>query len=158
MNEALQAASKKVFDGICRAMEALRYSYDSVSDRQIDFTVSGKDIPMRFSMAVSEERQIVALYSPLPFSVEAEKVSELAVALSSVNYRLADGSFDYDIPNGSVLFRMTANYLDSEIGIELLDYMIRCSVMTVDRYNDKLLMLSRGLISLDEFHQEIGFQ
>jgi len=158
MSEALQAASQKVFDTICRAMESLAYAYEAVSQRQIDFSVSGKDIPMRFSMAVSEEKQIVVLYSPLPFSVEADKVTELSVALCSVNYRLADGSFDYDIPSGAVSFRMTANYLDSEIGFELLDYMIRCSVMTVDRYNDKLLMLSRGLMTLDEFHREIGFQ
>ena len=158
MSEVLHTVSRKVFEEICRAMEALRYTYETVSDRQIDFTVSGKDIPMRFSMAVIEEKQIVVLYSPLPFTAETEKTAELAVALSSVNYRLADGSFDYDIPTGAVSFRMTANYLDSEIGIELLDYMIRCSVMTVDRYNDKLLMLSRGLVTLDEFHREIGFQ
>ena len=158
MNEAMQSASKKVFDTICAAMRNLQYPFGAVSEFEINFTVSGKDIPMRFSMEVVAEKQIVVLYSPLPFTVESDKVKELAIALSSINYRLADGSFDYDIPSGAISFRMTANYLDSEIGAELLDYMIRCSVMTVDRYNDKLLMLSRGLISLEEFHSEIGFQ
>lgn len=158
MNEVFEAASKKVFDTVCLALTALNYSYQKTGDGRVDFAVSGNDIPMRFSLAVSAEKQIVILYSPLPFTVETSRTSDFAVALSSVNYRLADGSFDYDIPNGTVSFRMTANYLDSEIGIELLDYMIRCSVMTVDRYNDKLLMLSRGLCTLDEFHAEIGFR
>ena len=157
MNDAIQA-SEKVFATLISAIEALGYTYEKKSERQIAFTATGNDIPMNFCVEVNCDKQIVVLYSFLPLEADKSVAGEMALAVCSINYRLADGSFDYSIPTGKIAFRMTANYRDSEIGKELLDYMIRCSIMTVDRYNDKLLMLSRGLMTLDEFSEEIGFQ
>lgn len=156
MNDAVNTASERVYKSVCEALLALGYPYTETGRSRLDFSATGHDIPMAFSVTVFDDT--VLLYSYLPFAVEASRTKDMAIAISSVNYRLADGSFDYLIEHRSILFRMTASHLDSEIGVELLDYMIRCSVMTVDRYNDKLLLLSRGLLSLDAFHEEIGFQ
>ena len=104
-----------------------------------------------------KKKEIVVLYSALPLAFEEPIRQVGAIAVSSANNRLADGSFDYNIKDGAVFFRMSASYRESKIGKELLEYMIRCSSMTVDRYNDKLLMLSRGILTLDDFIREIGF-
>ena len=47
-------------------------------------------------------------------------------------------SFDYNIRDGSITFRMTASYRESVIGEGLFNYMIDCAAATVDEFNDKL--------------------
>ena len=155
MSEVL---AKGVFDTLIDALSALGYTYDVKNALALSFTAGGNDIPMHFNVTVDADKKIVILSSRLPLTVEMASIEDMAIAVCAANYSLCDGSFDYFIPNKEILFRMTTSYLDSDIGVELLDYMIRCATMTVDRYNDKLLMLSRGLVTLDEFLDEIGFQ
>ena len=158
MNESTRITAREVYAILIETMRDMGWSYEERPGMQIVFSVQGSDIPMNFRMTVNENKETVVLYSLLPFQLEDEMKTVGAIAVCSANYRLADGSFDYDTESGSVYFRMTANYRESKIGKELLEYMIRCSSMTVDRYNDKLLMLSRGIMNLDDFYKEIGFQ
>ena len=76
---------------------------------------------------------------------------EGAIATCAASYGLADGSFDYDLSDGQITFRMTASFRESEIGEELLQYMVSCACVTVDEYNDKFLAIDKGLISIDDF-------
>jgi len=157
MNESTQVTAREVYETLLEAIREMGWSFEEKENMQIRFSVQGNDIPMNFSMAIHEKKEIVVLYSALPLAFEEPLRQVGAIAVSSANYRLADGSFDYNIKDGAVFFRMSASYRESKIGKELLEYMIRCSSMTVDRYNDKLLMLSRGILTLDDFIREIGF-
>ena len=74
-----------------------------------------------------------------------------SIATCQANYRLADGSFDYDFREGKVFFRMTSSYRDSLISQNLLEYMMACAAFTVDAYNDKFLMLAKGQMAIEEF-------
>ena len=76
---------------------------------------------------------------------------EIDSDISVINNNLVDGCFDYDLSDGTIIFRMTNSYLESEVSRELFEYMLFLSFTTVDEYNDKLMMLSKGLISLAQF-------
>ena len=65
--------------------------------------------------------------------------------------RLADGSFDYDITDGMIGFRLTYAFHDSVIGENLLQYMISWSLAVIDKYNDKFLAIDKGFLSLQDF-------
>ncbi len=157
MNDLPISTKESVLADLTAALNTLGYRYHVEKDGMIEFSLQGSDIPMSFEMLINDEKKIVLLYSVLPLTVTKEREKFASVAVSAVNYRLADGAFDYNEKTGMIAFRMTTSYLDSKIGVELLEYMIRSSAMTVDRYNDKLLMLSRGLLTEDEFNIEIGF-
>ncbi len=87
----------------------------------------------------------------MPFKVPEDKISEMAIAVAVANNGLRDGSFDFDVSDGKILFRMTACYIDSILGKELYRMMLIVSSNTIDRYNDKFLMLSKGIVSLEQF-------
>ena len=121
-------------------------------DLTITFGVSGDDLDMDFIVKVDAERQLVRLLSQLPVNfVTGGKLMEGAIATSVANYSLADGSFDYDILKGNVYFRMTTSYRSSVISPDALRYMINCAAYTVDKFNDQLLLVSNGAMSISEF-------
>ena len=147
--------AQSVYSGLCEMLDTkgLRYEKHD-SDMTITFTAVGNDIPMRFIVNVDAERGLIRLISPIPATFEGDKRIEGAIATSQINYGLADGSFDFEYETGKVYFRLTTSFMDSIISKEVGRYMIGCAGVVVDEYNDKLLMLSKGNLSLDEFFKK----
>lgn len=144
-----------VYKTLCTMLDEKDFHYERHDeDLVITFGMRGDDFPMHFVLNIDAERALVRLLSLLPVEFEGDKRIEGAIATSQINYRLADGSFDFDYKKGSVLFRMTSSYADSIISPEVLEYMIACASFTVDQYNDKLIMLAKGMIAIDEFFKK----
>lgn len=144
--------AKKTYDTLCKAIEKREWNFTKEEDKLlVHFGVSGEDIPMQFIMIVDAGRQMIRLMSPMPFNMDEDKRMEGAIASCVASFGMADGSFDYDITDGQIMFRMTASFIESEIGEGLFQYMISCSCAMVDKYNDKFLALNKGLISISDF-------
>ena len=79
---------------------------------------------MEFVMAVDADRQIVRMLSRLPFKFPSDKRVDGAVATSYINYKLADGSFDYDYTRGEILYRLMVTFIESIICGDLLWCMV----------------------------------
>lgn len=141
-----------IYNGMCDVLTASGLRYEKhEEDLVITFNAVGNDIPMRFILNVDADRELIRVLSPIPATFEGDKRLEGAIATSQINFYLADGSFDFDYENGKVYFRMTSSYIDSLISKEVILYMVACAGQVVDEYNDKLLMLSKGLLPIEEF-------
>ena len=108
-------------------------------------------MPMAFAIFCDAERQLIRLISFLPFNMSKEKIVEGAIATSLVNYYLSDGSFDFNLADGSIVFKLTSSFRDSLISEKLFEYMIDLSCVTVDKYNDQFLMMDKGKLSIEDF-------
>lgn len=155
-NEKQLQNAENVFNSICNMLNNINFKYET-SRREEDYviscTVNGDDIPMRMLIIVRPEREIVSLLSPMPFMTPEDKRVEMAMAVAVANYGIIDGSFDYDLNDGEIRFRLTASYIESLLGEELFKYMLFVSANTVDRYNDRFMMLAKGAMTLDQFVQ-----
>ena len=153
-DEKLERA-QRVFRGLCANLDAHNWKYQKDEERlRIDCKVSGKDIPMDLSLRVDANKQLLMLLSTLPFNVPEDRRLDLAIAICHVNDMLVDGSFDYDVTSGRILFRMTSSFVESEIGDDLFSYLVGCSCRTIDDYNDKLMKVSLGVMSVEAFIQD----
>lgn len=148
--------ARQVFRDLCKSLDARNWHYQEDVERlRIDCKVNGKDIPMDLSLRVDVDKQLLMLLSTLPFNVPEDKRLDLAIAISQVNDVLVDGSFDYDVKRGRILFRMTNSFIESDIGNDLFDYLVGCSCQTIDEYNDKMMKVSLGIMSVEDFIKEI---
>ena len=151
------SAAKNVYAQICNVLDVRGIKYDeSEKDLTISFLTRGEDIPIQIILIVDEERQLVRLISPMPSIFDEKTRLAGAIATNQINFKIADGSFDYDYREGTVLFKMTSSFIDSLISDSLLEYLIGSTCYLVDEYNDKLLMLSKGLLDLDYFFKDSG--
>ncbi len=150
--EQLMKMGQNVYETICKMFDDRGFRYERHDeDLVITSTVSGEDIPMDMLFIVRPERQIVQLLSPMPFKIPDEKTVDLALAVAHANDGLIDGSFDFDMAKGRINFRLTASYIESILGKELFEYMLMVSAHTVDEYNDKFMMIAKGMYSLEDF-------
>lgn len=143
--------AKAAYDTLCEMLKEHGWHYESDENNFIiTCAACGEDLPVEIRIQVDPERLIVTLLSPMPFLVPEEKRVEIALAVSAVNYALADGSFDYNFINGALFFRMTSSYRESLIGKDMFEYMLYVSCKTADDYNDKFLMIIKDKMTLEE--------
>ncbi len=144
--------ANRVYKTLCEAVERRGWSYEKDEDKfVVYFGVNGDDIPMQLILIVDAESQLIRLMSPMPYKMSEDKRVEGAIATCVASYGMADGSFDYDLSDGTIIFRMTASFRESIIGDGLFQYMISCSCAMVDEYNDQFLAIDKGLMSITDF-------
>ncbi len=148
----MNARAKDLYERMCSFLEKKGWKFTREDEKLlIHFSTAGEDLPMFFVLRIDPERELIRLTSPLPFQFSEDKRIDGAIATCFASYGLADGSFDYDIMDGSVSFRMTASFRNSRVGEELINYMIICSGFTVDKYNDQFLAINKGFLSISDF-------
>ena len=151
-DEKKMTLAKQVYQTLCEAIERREWHFEKEEEELlVHFGVNGEDIPMQFILVVDAERQLIRLMSPMPFKMSEQKRMEGAIATCAATFGMADGSFDYDLSDGTIVFRMTASFRESCIGEGLLQYMITCSCAMVDKYNDMFLALDKGIVSITDF-------
>ena len=147
--------AKEIYNSLCDAIDKIGWKYDKEEEKLlVHFAVSGEDIPMKFIMFVDEDRKLLRLISYMPFKMSEAKRYEGAVAACVSSYGLIDGSFDYDITDGEIAFRMVQPFMDGSISESTFMHMIAFSCSVVDDYNDRFMALDKGLMSIEEFIQK----
>ena len=150
-DEKLERA-QKVYETLCATLDKHEWHYQKNEERlSIECGAQGEDLPMEITIRVDTERQLIMLLSHLPFIISEGKRLDVAIATSIANNGLVDGSFDFDITDGHMFFRMTSSFIESDIGSELFTYMLMVSCHTIDKYNDRFLMLGKGMMSIEDF-------
>lgn len=143
--------AQSVYKALCEMLDEHEWHYEKDKDElSITCGAQGEDLPMKIIIKVDRDRQLVSLFSQMPFAVPENRRTALAVAVSQANNGMVDGSFDYDYLSGRIIFRMTSSYRESLVGKELFDYMLMCACYTIDEYNDKFLMVAKNEMTPDE--------
>lgn len=141
--------AKIVFDTLCEMMDNNNWKYDAVEeDLMIRTGAGGDDLPIHIRIHVEPERQLVTFLSEQDFQIGEGHTIDMALAVTAINYKLVDGSFDYNPLSDALFFRVTTSYRESLLGHDLFEYMLFIVCKTVDDYNDKLAKIADGSMSL----------
>lgn len=149
--QKLQKA-QQVYATIRAALDQRGWNYGVNDERlSVQVGVQGDDLPMEIRITADVRRQMLVLISPLPLVVKEDKRLDTAVAVAVANQTAVDGGFDFDLNNGRLYFRMNDTFIDCEPSVEVINHMVSCTCALVDHYNDRFMMLSSGLITLEKF-------
>ena len=147
----------EVYGTLCSMLDNINWKYDKIEEKlMIKSGVKGDDLPIDFIVVVKPRNQVVQFISSMPFNMPEDKRVEGALAVCTANYGLVDGSFDYDLSDGQIIFRLTSSYRDSLLSEALFEYMVMVSASTIDKYNDLFFMLAKGMITLEQFMEKDG--
>ena len=152
MSEIKMERAKKAYATLCEALDARNWKYEKVDDDLlVHFSVNGDDLPIQYIIFVDVDRQLIRLLSHMPFDMSEDKRVDGAIATCHATYGLRDGSFDYDLSDGKIVYRMTSAFLDNEVPVSLIQYMIDFTGAVVDKYNDKFFALNKGFLTIEKF-------
>lgn len=154
--------AKEVFDTLVKALNDLDWKFRKNEDDLVIISgAKGDDIPIEFIVKVNPKNEVVQFLSKLPFNMPEDKRVDGAIAVCAANWTILDGSFDYDIREGEIIFRMTSSYRGSIfsenvifITKDLFEYMIMVAASTIDKYNDKFLMIAKGRMTVQQFIEQ----
>ncbi len=152
VDEKIMKQAKAVYETICQTLSSRDWNFTRHDDDLvITCGARGEDLPIDILIAVNPRAQVVSLFSSMPFKIAEDKRVDAALAVCIANYGLVNGSFDYDLSDGEIRFRVVSSFRESILGEELFNYMVLVAASTVDDYNDKFLMLSKGMFSVQQF-------
>lgn len=127
------------------------FKYETFDDDMvISLTVNGDDLPIKTIIRVMESRDLVQVLCYCP-KIPEDKRLEAATAVAVANYGVVNGSFDYDISDGEIRFRVVHNYSTGVPSDDLIHYLLGISFNTTDKYNDLFFMLGKGMMTLEQF-------
>jgi len=142
--EELMATVREYLDAL-----EFKYEYDE-ENKLVHYGVSGEDIPMDMFIHTAMDGTALVLVSPMPFTVPEEKRAEMAIAVSIANSHIV-GSFDFDITDGKIMARISNCMADMPLTRGAFEMLLIISQKLTDDYNDKFMMLAKGMITLDQF-------
>ena len=156
-NEFDMEKAQEVYNTLTSMLDNIGWTYEKNEEKLlIESGVKGDDLPVNFIVLVNPKNQVVQFLSAMPFNIPEDKRVDAAIAVAVANYGLVDGSFDYDINDGEIRFRLTSSYRESFLSEELFEYMVMVSAATVDEYNDRFFMLAKGMITVEDFIKKDG--
>lgn len=144
--------AKSVYTTLCNALDYNNWKYERHDEKLTIISGSlGEDLPIAFAVTVNADVGVVTLVSRLPLTVPKDKQVETAAAVAIANRGLAHGNFDYDLKEGHIFYRMSNSFRGCALGEGSMVYMISVGCQLVDNYNDRFLMLTKGMINLQQF-------
>jgi hypothetical protein len=143
--------SKATYKKVCESLDNLGWTYDRDDEGLNIFTgASGVDLNISLRICIEPDKCLATVLSELPFVADMDSMVETSLVISYINNSLVDGSFDYNPVDGSIFFRNTVAFHDSNISEKVFGYMIYITCRTVDRYNGMLKKLASSEISFSE--------
>lgn len=156
-NEMKLKQSQLVYRMFCNALDGNDWKYRKDDENlRIECGAQGDDLPMELSANFDVDKQLMMILSHLPFVIAEDKRIDIAVAISVINNMMVDGCFDYDVGTGHIFFRVTNSYWDSVMSEDVCLELLYKACQTIDEYNDKLLMIAKGMISIEQFLQSVN--
>jgi hypothetical protein len=147
--------AKNVYETVIRTMDKRNWHYDRDDEKLfIRFGVKGDDMPMDIRIQITPDLNRLYLISEMPFEVQSEHQNEIMKAVLKINNKLPFGMFDYGLESGKLLFDFSNCYNDCLVGEELISFMLDYSTFMIDKYNDQLLMVSKGAIGPDDIDRK----
>ncbi|MBQ6594336.1 MAG: hypothetical protein IJH78_01585 [Clostridia bacterium] len=149
---ATEMQARRVYEEFKTWLNSKNFRYDPHdNDLVISMTVRGEDLPQPTLIRVMADRDVVQILSPIPGNIPENKRMDAAVAVAVANYGLINGSFDLDMNDGEIRYRVCQSFKESQVNQEMVGYLLNVVFFTTDKYNDAFFMLGKGMMSLEDF-------
>lgn len=150
MSKEMEA--KSMYNTLCKTLDDMKWQYNKEEEKLIVRTSAvGEDLSMKLYMKIDADRSVMYLKSPMPFNIPADKCEILCRAAIIANWQMLNGSFEMDLADGYLGFKVVVPFMESIISTKTCHYMINLSCRMVDKFNDKFQSLVDGKMTLDQF-------
>lgn len=149
-------AAQSVYDQLRNYLAEQDIKYDhNDEEKNIWFAMRGDDLRILIDIIVDEKSQKIKVLSPLEFKIPQDLREDVALVINQLNFMIINGCVDYDFETGSVSFRINATFEDSILGDGTLHYLIGTAVNSVEAFNDKLYMIANGVMTAQQYMNQL---
>lgn len=147
-----ESEAKAMLKTLCQTLENMSWRYTCDEEKSLVYTSAvGKDLSMKLYVKVDAERGVMYLKSRMPFAIPSDKIRDAALAAVAANWSMLNGSFEMDMDDGYLGFKLVVPFMESLVSEKVCRYMINVSCDMIDKFNDKFQALVQGAMTFDEF-------
>lgn len=148
----MYTASKKLandkFAKLLKVLTAANIEYDQEQGKNAAiFGVNIDNMPTAFRISANDERNIMTLCATLPFTVSPRFTSAVASAVAEINYKLADGHYNFDTDDGKLYFYITLCYADCNISEDAYERFVALPLQVIHDSAKSLAKITAGKFS-----------
>ncbi len=161
VTEKERKQADEVYQNLINIFERMEYPYDVIEsgndiEKVLHIRSAGEDLPMEFFIVIDAYFQQFKVKSPQPVRFSKEQIPDAAELICAINDVIRFGYFALDVEDGSVMFNYFHLFMDSLVSPDLWGFLVKTSAQIVDEYNDKFLMLAKGMIDKDSLMKKLG--
>ena len=146
--------ARRTFATLCKTLDNMKWTYEPDHDKLVITTSArGDDLTIKLRFVVSEDRGVMYVKSPMPYSIPENAREIIGVAVNIANFSMLNGCFEFDRNDGWLAFRMVIPFENCVISEEVCHYMVVLTCRMVDRFNDKFLAVAKGNMRLADFEE-----
>lgn len=146
-----ESEAKAMYNTLCNTLDNMKWHYNKEEDKLVVRTSAvGEDLSMKLYIKVDADRSVMYLKSGMPFTVPKEKTDELVKAVIIANWAMLNGSFEMDMSDGYIAFKLVVPFMESIVSEKVCRYMITLSCNMIDKFNDKFDKIVKGTMTLAE--------
>lgn len=147
-----ESEANAMYGTLCQTLDNMKWRYGKEQDNLVVHTSAiGENLNIQLFMRVDAERQVMFLKSPMPYQIPEHKREVVATAVTVANYAMLNGSFEMDMTNGYLAFKIVVPFMKSLISENVCHYMIMLGCRMTDKFNDKFKALVEDRLTLDDF-------
>lgn len=150
-DEQKHIMAREAFDTFKKVLEENGIPYQAFDDDLVIKTGGvGDDLPMDMYIYIEENAGRAVIRIPMQFKCPKEKMGECSLLTCYASNRLALGQYNLDILNGEITYVNIIYYNAGIITPEYYFNMIIGSFAAADIYNDKYLMVIKGMADVGD--------
>lgn len=151
MSKEMEA--KSMYRTLCQTLDNMKWHYNKEEEKLVVRTSAvGDDLSMKLYMKVDADRSVMYLKSGMPFEVPASRIDTIGKAVLMANWAMLNGSFEMDLSDGYIAFKVVIPFMESIISERACNYMINLSCRMIDLFNDKFQAVAENKMTLAEFN------
>lgn len=150
---------RKVYEQIVEYLHSIKlnFSNEELDDRFIiHFTMNSDGFPMRYFIYINPSNEVITIRSPQSIKFSEDKCVLGCQAVNMVNGRIINGRYELDVKDGRTSFAMDTLYSGGEISNDSFGLLLRLALKTNDKYAMLLMMLGKGMCTLEQFREKIS--
>ena len=152
MKPEMLKKAQEVYDLLKATLDKHEWEYDAKDeDLALISGCTGDDFPIKFYFRADPQRECLTFHTSDFATFTDENFIDGALATCVANRGLIFGHFEYDITDNTVCYTMSNSFVGTEFEEAFFLDMLNTAVNTVDKYNDRFIMLSKGLIDIHKF-------
>ena len=118
------------------------WSFKRIPDRTaVRSEIRGKNSMYTVHFRTDEEDEILQIYTMLPHRAPEEQRLKVAEYVTRANYGLRIGSFEFDIRDGKVRYKVSVDVEGGALTYTMIDNMVGAGLSTMDRYFEGFMMV-----------------
>lgn len=147
-----QDRAQLVYESLGNFLTKSGFKFDkNDAEKIINVTLTGEDFPVEIILLSGAEKQRLDVFSQLPFEIRREKAMDVAMAIANINARIAGGKFCLYLDKSVCSYESGMFFGElTGFGEEFAKEIISSAFTIIEKYNDQLYALNKGLISLKD--------